>query len=156
MSDEANPPPERDGDEACKTVYLVSCVKQKRSGPVAAKDLYQSAWFIKSRSYVEASGHPWFILSAKYGLVAPNTLIDYYEKTLNMMNAVERRQWAALVAKQLRVKVGQTDRFVVLAGARYRQFLMPVLRSMATTVEIPMEGLRFGEQLRWLRRNVKA
>ena len=35
------------------TVYLVSCVGQKRSNPSPAKDLYTSTWFRKARMYVE-------------------------------------------------------------------------------------------------------
>ena len=132
------------------TVYLVSCVGQKRSQPAAARDLYRSAWFMKARSYVEASGRPWFILSAEYGLVAPDTVIEPYEKTLNTMGVAARREWAAMVARQLCEEVRRADRIVVLAGARYREFLMPVLSRMADVVEVPMEGLRIGEQLRWL------
>ena len=39
---------------------------------------------------------------------------------------------------------------VFLAGARYREFLVPALREFGTSIEIPMEGLRIGEQLSWL------
>ena len=39
---------------------------------------------------------------------------------------------------------------VFLAGQRYREFLEPSLRSRGLVVSVPMEGLRIGEQLRWL------
>jgi hypothetical protein len=52
-------------------VYLVSCVSKKRKHECSASDLYISDWFCKARRYVEASGRPWFILSAEYGLVPP-------------------------------------------------------------------------------------
>jgi hypothetical protein len=42
------------------------------------------------------------------------------------------------------------DRIVVLAGLRYREFLMDYLRQRAGTVEVPMEGLTIGRQLRYL------
>jgi hypothetical protein len=42
------------------------------------------------------------------------------------------------------------DRIVVLAGIRYREFLMDYLRQRARTVEVPMEGLRIGKQLHFL------
>lgn len=132
------------------TIYLVSCVGQKRPERASAKDLYQSAWFKKARAYVETAGSPWFILSAEYGLVSPDAVIEPYEKTLNTMGVAARREWAASVAEQLRTEVGHADRFVVLAGARYREFLMPVLQEIADSVEVPMEGMKIGEQLRWL------
>lgn len=136
--------------EASGTVYLVSCVAQKQSAPLPAKDLYISPWFKKARNYVEASASAWFILSAEYGLVSPDAIIVPYEKTLNNMSVASRRAWARMVGAQLREQLGDVDRVVVLAGERYREFLLPTLRELAGTVEVPMAGLRIGEQLRWL------
>jgi hypothetical protein len=133
-----------------RTVCLVSCVGRKMSQSARARDLYQSVWFTKARVWVEASGSPWFILSAEYGLVHPHTIIDPYNKTLNTMGVAARRKWAAVVAEQLKSEIRRADCIVLLAGARYREFLMPVLRDMAKTVEVPMEGMRIGEQLQWL------
>jgi hypothetical protein len=39
---------------------------------------------------------------------------------------------------------------VLLAGAKYREFLVPALIQLGCFVEIPMEGLAIGEQLHWL------
>jgi hypothetical protein len=41
---------------AGSTVYLVSCVSQKRERECAARDLYVSDWFCKARRYAERSG----------------------------------------------------------------------------------------------------
>ena len=73
---------------------FVSCAAKKLARPAAAKDLYMSPWFVKARRLVEAQGWPWFILSAKYGLVAPEEEVAHYEKTLNDMGVAERRDWA--------------------------------------------------------------
>ena len=75
-------------------LYLVACVKTKQSRPAPARDLYISNWFVKARTCVERSGQSWYILSAKYGLVEPNELIEPYEKTLKKMRADDRRAWA--------------------------------------------------------------
>ncbi len=130
------------------TIYLVSCVSVKQGYPCAAKDLYQSDWFLKARRYVEAKGCPWFILSAKYGLVDPEKEIEPYEKTLNNMGARERRNWAAPVLEDL-LKLDPC-RFVFLAGARYRENLAAPLEDAGYEVDVPMEGMRIGEQLSWL------
>jgi hypothetical protein len=42
---------------------------------------------------------------------------------------------------------------VVLAGARYREFLLDYLKARFATVELPMEGLKIGKQLQWLAAN---
>ena len=131
-------------------VFLVSCVAGKRSGPTPAAELYTSAWFIKARELVEASGEPWFILSAEHGLLAPDQVIAPYERTLNTMSASERREWARRVQQQMEVSLPEADEVVVLAGNRYRENLMPYLREQFWKVTVPMEGLTIGRQLSWL------
>lgn len=64
--------------------------QQERHGTRPAKDLYVSQWFRRARAYVETTDSPWFILSAKYGLVAPNEVIASYEQTLSHMGVQER------------------------------------------------------------------
>lgn len=137
-------------------LVLVSCVGKKQSCPAPAKDLYISDWFRKARCLVEAKKARWCILSAKYGLVEPNQVIDPYEKTLNTMGIAARRAWAKQVMDQLPPWLADTPRVVFLAGARYREFLIQPLqcrdRGWGIDVEIPMKGLKIGEQLAWLRR----
>jgi hypothetical protein len=139
-----------------KSISLVSCVSRKRDHPIEAKDLYISDWFVKARAYVERAGDDWFILSAEYGLVCPDTVIASYERTLNVMSMVDRRAWASKVLKQLQPKLKGVDRVVMLAGARYREFLVDAIREKGPAVELPLEGMRIGEQLRWLKRNAGA
>ena len=139
---------------AADTVYLVSCVGKKRSEPTLAKDLYVSRWFLLARAYVEATGCPWFILSAKHGLVAPDQMLAPYEQTLNTMSVVERRAWASRIQAQMEQQLPATSRIVVFAGLRYRKNLIDYLRQRAPVVEVPMEGLPIGKQLQWLRLGV--
>lgn len=106
------------------TIYLVSCVSQKREQACAARDLYVSDLFCKARRYAEASGCPWYILSAEYCLVAPDQVIEPYERTLNAMAVKDRRIWAERVAVQLGAAVPDLARVVFLAGERYREFLV--------------------------------
>lgn len=132
------------------TVYLVSCVSQKREHACAARDLYTSDWFCKARRYAEASECPWFILSAEYGLVPPDQVVTPYERTLNTMRVADRRAWAERVARQLAEAVPDLSYVVFLAGERYREFLTEHLAGRGVAVSVPMEGLRIGEQLNWL------
>ena len=132
------------------TVYLVSSVSQKREQACAARDLYVSDWFRKARRFAEASGCPWYVLSAKHGLVAPDQVIAPYEQTLNTTRAADRRAWGERVAAQLSEAVPDLSRVVFLAGVRYREFLAPNLAGRGVEVSVPMEGLRIGEQLSWL------
>lgn len=133
-----------------KKIALVACVGQKHNSPMPARDLYRSAWFRKASAYAERVADDWYILSAKYGLLAPETVVAPYDETLNRMRAAARRAWAKGVTRDLRDVVQPGDSVVILAGRKYRANLVDPLREMGCSVEIPMEGLRIGEQMRWL------
>jgi hypothetical protein len=152
-SAQAVAPQEVSRQSSGSTVYLVSCVSQKREQACAARDLYVSALFRKARHFAEASGCPWFILSAEHGLVAPDQVIAPYERTLNRMGISDRRTWGDRVAAQLVEAVPDLSRVVFLAGQRYREFLVPHLDRRGVEVSVPMKGLGIGKQLSWLGRN---
>lgn len=137
-----------------RPVTLVSCVKGKHGQPLPARDLYASDWFRKARAYAEQRGGRWYILSAEYGLVDPQDVIRPYERTLYGMDAGERTAWAARVGGQLRAVLQPGDRVEILAGERYREHLLPVLRAAGHDVTVPMEGLEIGQQLAWLKQAV--
>src|SRR3990172_9853687 len=64
-------------------VGLVGCTKSKQTHAAPARDLYTpSALFRGRRDYVERSCGRWFVLSAKYGLVDPDSIIEPYDQTL--------------------------------------------------------------------------
>lgn len=132
------------------TIYLVSCVSKKREHACEARDLYVSDLFRKARRFAEASSCPWFILSAKHGLVSPDQRIVPYERTLNKMKVADRRKWAEQVLTQLTDAVPNLSRVVFLAGEGYREFLARHLAARDVEVLVPMKGLRIGEQLSWL------
>lgn len=131
-------------------LVLVSCVKRKLTHAAPARNLYTSAWFIKAKSLIEASDSNWYILSARYGLVHPDTVIAPYDETLNTLGVAERRTWAGTVLKRLLPETHRYRRLVMLAGQRYREFLVPQLRARGIDVVVPMGNLRLGEQLSWL------
>lgn len=134
------------------TVYLVSCVKEKRATRGRAKELYTSPWFRKAREYVERTGQPWFLLSARHGLLDPDAMVRPYEQSLEAMPRAARRRWADRVIGQLAAHVGAGDTLVILAGQLYRELIEPGLRDREVSVVIPLEGMRIGEQLAWFDR----
>jgi cytoplasmic iron level regulating protein YaaA (DUF328/UPF0246 family) len=135
-----------------KKIVLVACVSQKHEGAMPAWQLYCSTWFEKARVHAQRIGDEWYILSAKYGLVAPKRVIAPYNLKLSAEPAHVRKEWAIMVASDLEKVLHVGDRVVLLAGESYRENLIEPIKEMGCSVEIPMEGLRFGEQLRWLSR----
>jgi hypothetical protein len=137
-------------------IYLISCVGEKGTEPTLAKDLYTSSWFGKARPYVEDAGCRWFILSAEHGSVSPDQKLAPYDRSLNTMPINERRKWAERVSGQIDRASPHVNCAVLLAGHRYREFLVGYLRSRSIAVWVPMQGLRIGQQLRWLSKHERA
>ena len=146
----AFPTPEHGSKWRTADLGLVSCVSVKQPNSARAKNLYVSPWFRKARVCVEALGCPWYILSAKYGLVDPNETIEPYEKTLNTTRKDARREWAYGVLEALDPTLSDVKSVTILAGKAYREFLEPELHSHGITVNVPMEGMGIGRQLSWL------
>ncbi len=145
--------PERSADKG-RRIVLVSCVKSKTSKTAPAQDLYISDLFKKTSAYAKLFGDRWYILSAKYGLLAPDQVIEPYEKTLNKMGVQERKSWAKQVMLDLEKILSLSDEVIFLAGKRYRENLIKPIEELGCQVSIPMEGLTFGNQLKWLRKQL--
>ncbi|SDK38577.1 DUF6884 domain-containing protein [Bradyrhizobium ottawaense] len=133
-------------------VAFVSCVKTKANRPMPAKDFYLSPWFRLARRYVEKNAHRWYILSAAHGCIHPEDIIDPYDVTLNGASAADRGYWAVVVRDQFD-KLGPNlsgERAIIFAGLNYRRDLISPLLRTFDEVQVPMEGLKMGQQLSWL------
>ncbi len=134
-----------------KTVVLISCVKKKVPYRAEAKDLYVSPFFKLNLRYARSlNPDAIFVLSAQHYLVGLEEELEPYERTLNRMPSERVKQWADSVLVQLsKVADLQNDRFVFLAGERYRKYLIPHLPNH----EVPLQGLGIGKQMRFLKEN---
>ena len=135
-----------------KTIILIGCVKKKRDFRTKAENLYISDFFKKNLAYAK-SLRPFliFILSAKYGLVALDQEIDTYDLTLKNFSKQELINWSADTLQQLqKVTDLNNDRFVFLAGDKYRKYLIPKHKNY----EIPFKGLGIGKQLQQLKNKI--
>lgn len=133
-------------------MVLVGCVASKAGEAMPAKDLYVSALWHKRRSYAEGTGMPWFILSAKYGLLHPDRVIEPYDVSLADAAAAESRAWAQSVAPklvELCSALGVTSIEVHAGQAYIPPELTRVLEGSSISIDRPLEGMRIGEQLSW-------
>lgn len=132
------------------TVALVACGKRKLDRPAPARALYTSPLFRRASAYADAHADRWYVLSAFHGLIAPDTELHPYDRSLAAASVRERDAWAERVAYDLRRAChGYVVRVVLLAGAVYRDPLAHRLRQWCA-VETPLAGLPIGAQLAWL------
>ena len=108
-----------------KVLVITGCTKDKlgynASVKAPAKQMYQGRLFKTVRNYCETMGFDYVIISAKYGLIFPNEVIEGYEKVLRTKEDVKNIQ--PLVEEKLRPLLKDYDRIVVIAGKRYREVL---------------------------------
>lgn len=134
-----------------KTIVLLSCVKKKKNYRCEARELYDSTLFKYSLQYAEKlCPDRIFILSALHGVLELDKFIEPYNVTLKNMRTAEKREWAQKVIQQLQEKGVDLckDNFVFLAGEEYRKYLLPHIRHY----EVPLQGLKLGPRLAYLRR----
>ena len=133
-----------------KNIVLISCVKKKLNRKATAEKIYTSSLFKKNLIYAKSlKPNEIFILSAKHGLLKLTDEIEPYDKTLNKMRVNERKKWSKSVINQLKTLADlKNDQFTFLAGEKYRNYLLTELDH----VKITMEGLSFGKQLQWLKK----
>lgn len=139
-------------------IVLISCVKAKRDHGAPAKDLYMSDYFFKMRAYAEATGRPWFILSAEHGLARPDDWLEPYERYLPDTPRDYRRAWAQKVTAQLARTVGPLGGLAIEihAGAAYVEALDEPLHSLGAQLIDELHGLSIGRRLSWYLRRQAA
>lgn len=65
-------------------------------------------------------------------------------------------KWAEGVQRQLLELLPAGAVVIVLAGDRYREGVVPFLKNHGFTVKVPMDGMKFGPQQRWLKEQIGA
>ena len=135
-------------------IIFLSCVKSKNNCKCKAKDMYISTLFKYAYNYaLSLKPENIFILSAKYGVLELNDIIEPYEKTLNTMTNSEKTEWANKVIDQLKAKnINFTDKVVFLCGHNYREYLLPYFPNNET----PLSGVSFGNQLSFYKNKINT
>ena len=136
------------------TIALVGCAAAKLSRPAPARDLYTSQLFRKASAYAEANADRWYILSAKHGLVSPDTVLEPYDTKLGHKHGPAIWDWAERVARQLDAELAGDNEIelLVLAGEQYRTFLA----RCDYRATVPMAGMGIGQQLGYLTHHLNA
>lgn len=137
-------------------VALVGCGKSKLEHEAPARDLYTGSLFRAARGWAERNADAWFILSAKHGLVHPDTVIAPYDVTLPDLPKELREEHAAKAAVDFLQAVGPgisgPMKIVILAGDGYTRTGAHLKTLVDCVIELPLAGLGIGRRLAWFQR----
>lgn len=125
---------------------FIACSKQKKHYPCTANLMYGGSLFKKSLQYCRLHYEHIYILSAKYGVLELNQVIEPYDLTLKNMSKLERAAWYRKVSNQmLEMKIPQP--FVFYTGHLYNDPFAGIK---------PLNGLGLGQQLQYFTERLKG
>lgn len=131
------------------TLVVVPCGSRKiwdeeaDAGPTRAKDAYRGAPFKVNREYAEKfSPNSWVILSAKYGFISPDFVIQgnydvsFYEPPPTSINDQELK-------RQVRQKgLDRFNRVIILGSQTYADKVRVAFAGTQSRVVAPLEELK--------------
>lgn len=132
-------------------IALVSCTKAKRPHQCRARELYMaSPQFFQYRRLAQLFPN-WYIMSAKHGLVHPETIIGPYDQTLDNS---ENYEWARGIVLDLIRYHSEPLHLIFFAGKRYFNPIINFLdqNNFNITFETPTEGLGIFQSMKWAKR----
>lgn len=126
-------------------VGLVGCGKSKLPVPAPARKLYTGPLTKMCIQWIDRNCSTWYILSAKYGVVKPETKLKPYNTKMSDLTLEQQEGWG----RQARVSLsfGRAGPYLVLAGVDY-------VRALGISDDLivdPCKGLRMGERMAWLK-----
>ncbi len=135
-------------------VYLISCTKAKLNCKCEAEKIYSASPLFKlSLQYAKnrADKKNIFVLSAKFGLLPLDEVIEPYNQTLKDAARSVKKVWSRKVEAQLAKSFDLNGtRFVILAGKDYwGELNLP-------NMQLPLCGMPQGVRMQWLKRNAKC
>ena len=100
-------------------IALIGCSKKKLSGGHLARNLYQGTLFQKSLVITERLNFDLiYILSAKYGLLELDRMVEAYNEDLATKRKIERLSWSKWVKIEL-----PEGTYFYFCGKKYWEFL---------------------------------
>ena len=134
---------------------LISCSKSKGGHSDLARNMYVSPLYRKSVMVAEGWGLSFSILSAKYGLLDPDEVIEPYDLTLKGASKHFKSEWARKVDAQIRASVDPKKQLIVLAGDDYYVPLIEAGADHPLNFYAPMRGLSLGNRLVFLNQCIR-
>lgn len=135
-------------------IIFISCTKTKQNYSCRAKEMYSPSDLFKGAYKYDLSLKPdaIYILSAKYGLLNPNDVINPYEKTLVSAKQDEVKRWSVMVAKQIQQHhIDREQKAVFLCGKPYRKYIQNLFPNHVA----PCAHMGIGQQIKFYKENTK-
>lgn len=135
-------------------IVFVGCGSVKKNIACKAGDMYTGSYFKLCMTYAKTltTDDNIYILSAKYGVLPLNKVIEPYNKTLNKMNKEEKEKWINMVVTQLHeLHITPNTPVTFICGKNYYQSLT----NYFTNITTPLPGGGMGYQKHFLKQQIQ-
>ncbi len=151
-------------------ILLVGCGKSKlQTHPeqqVIAEELYTGPIFRARANHaklliqVSQLYSRWYIVSALYGLIHPEELVESYDLTVKQLSPLQKQQWSHHVLGDVLDSFEEPVdlRRIVIElhmGADYAELLADKIVACGMNYSWPVKGLGQGEQLAWYKQRFR-
>ena len=107
--------------------------------PATAAELFRGPGFVRARELAATSGTPWFVLSAKHGLLEPADVVGPFDLQLGERSSAYRSAWGEWVVAQLGERVPLEGAVVeVHGGVDFAQPLRQPLGDRGAGLELAL------------------
>jgi hypothetical protein len=142
---------ERPLPEGATRVVLIASSGVTATSPQPAATLFESGGFAAARDHAVRSGHPWFVLSAKHGLLDPGDVVGPFDVQIGDQASGYRATWGEWVVAQLAARVQLQDAVVeVHGGVDFAQPLRAPLTRRGAVLDIPLPGMWRDSDPAWI------
>lgn len=131
-------------------IALIGCTSRKQDYSCPAIEMYtKSNYFNLKLDYCKKINvDKIFILSAKYGLLESEAIIEPYNIHLKETSKDYRLKWSENLLTDLKEKTDlENDEFIILAGNDYMKYLLEHIPNNYN----PVKGLGIGRQMKFFK-----
>lgn len=139
-----------------KTIILIPCCKNKRQTPCRAEEMYIGQLFKARLKYAkQLNPDEIFILSAKYGLLTCDEIIEPYNVTLKDFSKEKKIEWSMNVLDKLKSFCSTTDdKFIILASNFYIEHILPFIKNYELPLSFCADNY-IGKKMAWLKEHTQ-
>jgi hypothetical protein len=126
-------------------ITIIPCGARKLPYKTQAQEMYIGSYAIMCRRYAKKLGYPFFILSAKYGLLYPTDIIEPYSLTLGQVGSITPKE-----VKLQAISLGIiNESCIAIGGKRYTDLCKAIFSNCQT----PLQNIKGGngKQLQWMK-----
>lgn len=128
---------------------IIGWGKNKKSVKSKASELYKGTSFVVRRNWAITNFKNWCILSAKYGILLPDEIVEPYDLILNDLTNDDQDLLFKMAVKKIKKKFVNCSIFYIVAPSSYMR-IGDYLSGLGQVI-FPLKGMQGRSGLHWMR-----